>query len=309
MSTESKPLPVALVIGASRGIGRHVAIDLARNGYTVVVAAKTVTDGPLPVPFPPDPNSQQSTITTVCREILDAGGSATAIQVDTRDPSSIQRLIDSTIELHGSIDVLIYNSGAIWWSSVENTPLKRFKLMQSVNVEGLYATLQAALPQFGKQRWKARVVVVSPPIYSRFFRGKTAYAMGKVAMSVLTKGLAMDWKREGKKDMAITSIWPAVAIQSAATPDPKMLAELRKPTIFSDAILEILKSSPERISGQLVLDEDFLRTCGVVDFSKYSLVAGTNPRRIMPAALPDLSVAEEDDEGHRIDSAKLRAKI
>ena len=58
-------------------------------------------------------------------------------------------------------------------------------------------------------QWKARIIVVSPPIYSRFFRGKTAYAMGKVGMSILTKGLAMDWEREGKNDMAITSIWPA----------------------------------------------------------------------------------------------------
>ena len=69
--------------------------------------------------------------------------------------------------------------------------------------------MQASLPHFKKQGWKARIIVVSPPIYSRFFRGKTAYAIGKVGMSVMTKGLAMDWVREGKKDMAITSIWPA----------------------------------------------------------------------------------------------------
>lgn len=79
--------------------------------------------------------------------------------------------------------------------------------MQRVNPEGLYATVQAALPHLPPT---GRIVVVSPPIYSRFFRGKTAYAMGKVGMSVLTKGLAMDFEREGKKDMAITSIWPAV---------------------------------------------------------------------------------------------------
>lgn len=79
--------------------------------------------------------------------------------------------------------------------------------MQRVNPEGLYATIQAALPHLPST---GRIVVVSPPIYSRFFRGKTAYAMGKVGMSVLTKGLAMDFEREGKNDMAITSIWPAV---------------------------------------------------------------------------------------------------
>lgn len=87
--------------------------------------------------------------------------------------------------------------------------MRRFRLMQQVNVEGLYAAVQAALPYFAKGGWRARVIVVSPPIYSRFFRGKTAYAMGKVGMSVLTKGLAMDWVREGRPDMAITSIWPA----------------------------------------------------------------------------------------------------
>lgn len=88
--------------------------------------------------------------------------------------------------------------------------------MQQVNIEGLYATLQSAFPQFEKNGWQGRIVVVSPPIYSRFFRGKTAYAAGKVAMSVLTKGLAMDWQREGKSEMSITSIWPAVVSQRSS---------------------------------------------------------------------------------------------
>jgi len=87
--------------------------------------------------------------------------------------------------------------------------MKRFQLMQRVNPEGLYGTIQATMPVFEKQGWKGRIIVVSPPIYSRFFRGKTAYAMGKIGMSVLTIGLAMDYEREGRNDMAITSIWPA----------------------------------------------------------------------------------------------------
>lgn len=118
-------------------------------------------------------------------------------------------MIDQTVKLYGGLDVLVYNSGAIWWASVENTPMKRFQLMQKVNPEGLYGTVQAALPHFKANGWKGRIIVVSPPIYSRFFRGKTAYAIGKVGMSVLTKGLAMDFVREGRKEMAITSIWPA----------------------------------------------------------------------------------------------------
>ncbi len=159
--------------------------------------------------FPPDPNSAASTINTVEREIREAGGDATAIGVDTRSFADVQTLIDQTIKIYGRLDVLVYNSGAIWWASVENTPMKRFQLMQKVNPEGLYGTIQAALPHFKDNGWEGRIIVVSPPIYSRFFRGKTAYAMGKVGMSVLAKGLAMDFEREGKTKMAISSIWPA----------------------------------------------------------------------------------------------------
>ncbi|KAH8723904.1 putative Hydroxysteroid dehydrogenase-like protein 2 [Phaeosphaeriaceae sp. PMI808] len=307
MATSQKQ--VALVVGASRGIGRQIAIDFAREGYSVVVAAKSISDASQTHPFPPDPNSRDSTISTVEREILEAGGSATAIAVDTRDFSSIKRMIDQVIATYGRIDVLVYNSGAIWWASVENTPMKRFQLMQRVNVEGLYGTIQAALPHFKKQAWRARIIVVSPPIYSRFFRGKTAYAMGKVGMSILTKGMAMDFEREGKTDMAITSIWPATAIQSAATENlgKGNAGDLRKPTIYSDAILAMIRAPVAEVNGCLELDEDFLRKQGVKDFGKYSLVRDTMPRRIMPMEFPDLRVAEQDDEGQRMDSAKSRA--
>ena len=66
------------------------------------------------IPFPPDPNSSQSTINTVVREILEAGGSALALACDVRDFENITTLVDETVRQLGSIDVLVYNSGAIW---------------------------------------------------------------------------------------------------------------------------------------------------------------------------------------------------
>ena len=173
---------------------------------------------------------------------------------------------------------------------------------------------------------EGRVVVVSPPIYSRFFRGKTAYAVGKGGMSVLTVGLAMDWNREGRGGMAISSIWPAAvsiyllqrpqdladrfvsAIESAATESHRGdKSDLRKPTIFSDAILAMLESPPGGVTGQCFLEADFLRDHEKIeDFGKYSCVPGTSPRRIMPTSFPDLRVAEQDDEGSRVDSTLLR---
>lgn len=149
----------------------------------------------------PGPNSRDSNISTVTEQIVSAGGTALAFPVNVRHQSSVKALFDKVVETWGSLDVLIYNAGAIWWGSVEETDWKRFKLMQEVNVEGkqcplyeherrkladkhsgLYASIQASLLHWKKCSWNARVIVVSPPIYSRFFRGKTAYSMGKLEL-------------------------------------------------------------------------------------------------------------------------------
>lgn len=89
--------------------------------------------------------------------------------------------------------------------------------------------------------------------------------------------------------------------------DPTAMEDLRKPSIFSDAILAMIQAPTNVVNGLLDLDEDFLRNhAGVTDFSKYSLVEGSKPRRIMPQKLPDLTVTEQADEGRRTDSTKLR---
>jgi hypothetical protein len=126
--------------------------------------------------------------------------------------------------------------------------------------------------------------------------------------------LSMDWIREEKTNMAITGIWPAVAIESAATQDAVAAdmdrrGDLRKPAIFSDAILAMLNSATAEVNGVLTTDEDFLRDMGgVTDFSKYNLVPGSVPRRIMPKEFPDLTVEGQNDEGVRTDSTVLHAK-
>lgn len=183
--------------------------------------------------------------------------------------------------------------------------------------------IQSCLPVFKRQQYRARIIVVSPPIYSRFVHGKAAYAMTKLGMSILTLGLAKDIERQNHKDMAITSIWPAVAIESAATEvntplrgsassaENERRKDLRKPEIYSDAILAMLKAPADKVNGLIDTDEDFLRReCGYKDddFDKYNVVPGHKPRRIMPKKFPDLSVEGQDDEGVRMDSVKLRGE-
>jgi NAD(P)-dependent dehydrogenase (short-subunit alcohol dehydrogenase family) len=302
---------VAIVIGASRGIGRQIALTLAQNNYIVVVAAKS-SSTTLSKIFPPDPNSTDSTIDTVVREIQEAGGKAHARKVDVRSPESIDQLIKWTITTLDHIDAVIYNPGAIFWASVLETPIKRYQLMHEVNTLGLYATVQSLLPHFYNRK-RGRLVVVSPPIYSRFPRGKTAYAMTKFAMTTLMIGLHHDFKRQKLAsgfDGAVCSIWPAAAIVSAATEHtkPGSSVELRKPEIFADAILAILEEGDVgKINGKAWLDEDWLRElCGVTDFRGYSVTEGMEVRRIMPRKLPGLEVEEENDEGERMNSVQLR---
>lgn len=177
-------------------------------------------------------------------------------------------MVTTAIEQYQRLDVLVYNSGAIWWSSVEKTPMKRFQLMQRVNPEGLYGSVQACLPhlyQNGEDgKGKGRIVVISPPIYRRFLRGKTAYAMGKVwilsvvlfpsltsrkfGMSALTIGMAIDFEREERSNMAITSLWPAAVGTGPQQRAPPYLTnfrpsnrrppKIRKPTDRSFASLQ-----------------------------------------------------------------------
>ena len=80
----------------------------------MVVAAKTTSDATQTKPFPPDPNSSASTINTVVREIKESGGEAFAIAVDVRNVDNVTALVDETVLHFGGLDVLIYNSGAIW---------------------------------------------------------------------------------------------------------------------------------------------------------------------------------------------------
>jgi len=308
---------VAVVIGASRGIGRQIAITLALNGYIVVVAAKT-SSTKSPKTFPPDPNSPDSTIVTVAREIREAGGTAYPRQVNVRSPESVDELIQWTLKTLGHIDAVIYNPGAIFWASIIETPIKRYQLMHEVNALGLYATVQSILPHFYARR-NGRLIIVSPPIYSRFPRGKAAYAMTKFAMTTLMIGLYHDFKRQKAAtgfDGGVCSIWPAASIMSAATEVsmPGSSVEMRKPDIFADAILAILQEKDvSRINGKAWLDEDYLRELkGITNFDGYAVKPGTKVRRIMPLKLPDLSVEEEDDEGQRMNSVRLlkeRAKL
>ncbi|XP_059147815.1 hydroxysteroid dehydrogenase-like protein 2 [Physella acuta] len=269
-----------LVIGGSRGIGRQIALKFAENGYKVCVAAKTTESN----------EKQPGTIYDVVKEIEDKGGKAFPVCCDVRTEENITNTLSRCVEQFGHLDVAVYNAGAVLWKSVQETPLKRWDLMNQVNARGAYCMVQNILPHM-LERKTGRLILVSPPIYNRFFKGKTPYSMTKVAMTVLVHGLANELQETG---VSISALWPATVIESHVT-QVRNLAPcyMRKSTIFADACFGIAEEKTDKLNGKALIDEDYLRSEGVTDFSKYRCDPNQEPDRMMPKQLPSLLVAEE----------------
>lgn len=259
---------VAIVTGSSRGIGRAVALELARQGANVVVAAKSETSTPeLP-----------GSIHTVAEEINALGVRALPVRVDVRNEADIESMVKKTIATFGRIDVLVNNAGALWWKDVQETPIKRFDLLMGVNVRAAFACTQACLPHL-QQHGHGHVLMYSPPVDLHALGGKVAYLISKFGMTMLAQGLAEEMRGKG---VAVNALWPVTAIESQATIHFQIgdRASWRKPDIIADATLEIVTTQPSELTGRALLDEDFLRERGWTDFAQYRCDPDHEPPRV-----------------------------
>jgi citronellol/citronellal dehydrogenase len=266
---------VAIITGASRGIGRALALGLARAGGHVVVAAKSTTST----------EKLPGSIYTVAQEVEALGEQALPVQVDVRDEAQIDALIAGTLERFGRIDVLINNAGALYWRSVLDTPAKRFDLVLSVNARAAFLCSRAVLPTMIAQR-SGHIVNMSPPFDLAIVPSRVAYAISKLGMTLLTHGLAEEVRPH---NIAVNSLWPVTIIESQASINWGLgsPAQWRKPDILVDAVRLLVQKSPTELTGQALLDEDFLRAEGVTDFSGYACVPGTEPPRVSWSSRPN----------------------
>ncbi len=254
---------VAIVTGSSRGVGKAVALSLAREGCDVVVAAKTS-----------DPHARlPGTIHETAREIVLLGRRALPLQCNVREFADIERLRDETLKAFGRIDILINNAGAIHWAPVANWSAGKFDLVMGVNVRGAFLCSRAVLPAMREQK-HGRIVMMSPPVNVSQVAGKGPYFVSKMGMTLLALAIAAE-----ERDLGITAnaLWPVTMIDSEATRHFELgkPEEWRTPAILADATVEICCSD---LTGRALYDEEVLRERrGTVDFSAYSTVAGTTP--------------------------------
>jgi citronellol/citronellal dehydrogenase len=256
---------VAVITGASRGIGQCIAHTFAREGADIVIAAKS--DQPHP--------KLPGTIHTVAGEVEAIGRRALPIQVDVRDDDAIDRMVERTMETFGRIDILINNAGALWWQPVIDTPMKRYDLINDINSRAAFACTRACLPHMLAGDG-GHVLVFSPPVDVTQLRGKVAYLISKFGMTLLAHGLAEEMRG---RPISINALWPVTAIETAATINFQLGTPetWRKPQIYADASLALVAKPPGEYSGHALLDEAVLRAEGVTDFSIYQCVPGHEP--------------------------------
>lgn len=258
MSLSGKTL---FITGASRGIGREIALKAAADGANIVIAAKSAEPHP----------KLAGTIHSVAAEVEAAGGKALALQLDVRDEQAVVAAMARAAEHFGGIDALVNNAGAIKLVGVEKLEAKRFDLMYQINTRAVMVCSQAALPYL-KQSASGHILNLSPPLNldAKWFAQHGPYTVTKYGMSMLTLGMSEEFKKYG---ISVNSLWPKTMIATAAIEfelgSRDAFKRARTPAIMADAAHAILSSGGRSLTGRLLIDEDILRERGVSDFEQY----------------------------------------
>ncbi|MFO0723461.1 MAG: NAD(P)-dependent oxidoreductase [Myxococcota bacterium] len=256
------------ISGASRGIGKAIALRAARDGANIAIAAKTT-----------DPHPRlEGTIYTAAEEIEKAGGKALPLMVDVRDETQIADAVAKTAAHFGGLDILVNNASAISLTSTLDTPMKRFDLMFGVNVRATFACSQACIPYL-KKASNPHILNMSPPLSmkAKWFQNHVAYTMSKFGMSMCVLGMSAELEPDG---IAVNALWPRTTIATAAISNvvgPELMQQSRKPEIMADAAHAILTKPAKSTTGNFFIDDDVLRAAGVTDFDQYLVTPGTTP--------------------------------
>ena len=255
----------AFISGGSRGIGLEIARMLAAAGMNIALIAKTDA---------PDPKLP-GTIHDAADELRGLGADVLPIVGDIRDEDRVAAAVAQTAERFGGVDICINNASALRLDDVASLPVRRFDLLQSVNVRGTFVVTQACLPHLRRSD-HAHVLTMSPPLNldAAWFE-HSAYTVSKYGMTIVTLGLA---RTEREHKVAGNCLWPLTAIETAAVKNllggDDAIARSRTPQIVADAAGIVLRRDPSEYTGHAAIVEDVLAKEGVTDLTPYSVVPG-----------------------------------
>lgn len=229
MTAESLAGRRAIVTGASRGIGRAIALALAEAGADVGLVSRSVTD-----------------LETVADEVRALGRRATVARMDVTDAASVNAAVDAAREGLGGLDIMVNNSGVVTNSTALDTPLAEWDRVLETNLRGTFACCQAA-GRYLTEQGSGKVINVASHFGIMAMPGFSAYCASKAAVLQLTRVLALEWARHG---VQVNAIAPGYVVTDLS-------AEVRENEALESKVLQRIPArrmaTPEEIGPLAVL--------------------------------------------------------
>lgn len=251
---------VAVVTGASRGIGEAIARRLATAGAAVAVSARTerAADGVLP-----------GTIHETADRINKKGGRAVAIRADLSRADSRRNLIEQTEKALGPVDILVNDAAVTYFEPVEEFTERHYQLMFEVQVRAPFELTQLVLPGM-KERKSGWILNISsraaihprPPFRGR--GGGTVYGMCKAALERFTTGLASEVARDG---VVVNVLSPSGIVRTPGVDHhgliPKGMEHIAEPVeLIAEAALTLVSGSVDDLTGRIAYSKELLEELG-----------------------------------------------
>lgn len=247
---------VAVVTGASRGIGAAIAERLASAGARVAASARTIA------PIDKYEGSLQETV----ERIAAAGGTAVAVRADMARPEDRARLVAETVEQLGPVDILVNNAAITYYMPFTEFTEKRYRLMFEVQVRAPYELAQMVVPSM-RDRGAGWVLNITSragihpqgppfnPLYRNY--GFSVYGMVKAALDRFTTGLAAELYDDG---IAVNSLapWDNVATPGASAHDLVENFALEDISLMTEAALALCSCDPKTLTGRVAYSQPLL---------------------------------------------------
>jgi citronellol/citronellal dehydrogenase len=258
---------VAIVTGASRGIGRAIAELLAGEGAKVVCAARTLNEG--------DHQLEGSLASTV-GAIKQAGGEAKAVAADISSEAECLRLVEAARAAYGRIDTLVNNAALNYYLPTETYPTNRWIKAFAINVHAPFILAKAVLPDMIAGRCGAIVNISSGsaigpgrgPYADQTVRGGVMYGAAKAALERFTQGLAQEVAHHG--GISVSAVSPSRVVPTPGTVYHKLVDGLddprgEPPSMMARAALLLASEPADKVNGRVTYSQQILKEFGWIE--------------------------------------------